>query len=393
MYADFYNLKEQPFNLTPSPRFLYLGEVHREALAVLTYGVVERKGFILLTGETGTGKSTMVQALLDNLDDNVRYVYFPNPLLSAKDLMTYLAYSAFRKRVNLRSKADFLIAFECFLKQRSLDDKNFVVIIDEAQELSLELLEEVRLLSNVGTAQKNLVNIFLVGQPELNKKLNHSRCRPLLQRISIRYHMRPLDLQGTQEYVDGALKIAGAKHGQKIFPKSVVKAIHKYSEGYPRMINILADNLLLLGYSRGVKSITPSMVKECHDDLHPDSNAVEILSERRQSAEAKKAAPRQARRYRMTAAVLILIVALLALAVSPHGRNAFWQLTGLSPDSLRPAVNKIAEQQTSAQKKIIRQIQDVSKDDSAGMQEISAGNIAKLQDVFLSAAINSNGQS
>ena len=199
MYTEFYGLKEKPFNLTPSPRFLYLGETHKEALALLTYGVVERKGFILLTGEVGTGKITMVRALLAHLDKSIQYVHISNPLLTPPAFMDYLAFCAFKKKLHFKSKADFLIEFEKFLKHCLQHQRNFVLILDEAQNFSFEVLEEIRLLSNMETADEKLINIFLVGQPELNEKLRQPRCRSLLQRISIRHHIKPLDLIGTQE--------------------------------------------------------------------------------------------------------------------------------------------------------------------------------------------------
>jgi len=269
MYTEFYNLTDKPFNLTPSPRYLYLGEVHKEALASLTYGVVERKGFIVLTGEVGSGKTTMVQALLAHLDENVETVYVSNPMLSNKDFMDYLACSAFKRKVRFKSKADFLMEFEKFLKDCLRNQRIFLLIVDEAQRLSFSLLEEIRLLSNMETADEKLINIFLVGQPELNEKLTEPRCRALLQRVSVRHHIRPLDLNETKEYLMTRLKIAGAPHGEKIFPKPTIKVIHQYSEGYPRMINILADNTLLLGYSRGKKKISPEMIKECYEDVRP----------------------------------------------------------------------------------------------------------------------------
>ncbi len=273
MYTDFYNLNEKPFNLTPSPRYLYLGDVHKEALALLTYGVVERKGFILLTGEVGTGKTTMVQALLSNLEQNVHSVYLSNPLLSKSDFMDYLAFSAFKKKVHFRSKAEFLVEFEAFLKECLQHQENFILLIDEAHRLSFELLEEVRLLSNMETAEEKLINIFLVGQPELNEKLSRPQCRALLQRISVRYHIKPLSLKETREYVKNRLYIAGARNGQKILPGITVKSVHQYAEGYPRMINILCDNALLLGYSREKHTITPGMIKECHQDLKLETGA------------------------------------------------------------------------------------------------------------------------
>jgi general secretion pathway protein A len=141
------------------------------------------------------------------------------------------------------------------------------LIIDEAQKLSFELLEEIRLLSNMETSEEKLLNIFLVGQPELNETLNQARCRPLLQRISIRYHIRALDEGATLDYISTRLKISGAEKPDAVIPRNAARTIFSYSDGYPRMINILADNALLLGYSRGVRSITPAMVKECYDDL------------------------------------------------------------------------------------------------------------------------------
>ena len=376
MYAHFYNLKEQPFNLTPSPRFLYLGEVHKEALAVLTYGVVERKGFVLLTGETGTGKSTMVHALLANLDKGVKYVYLPNPLLSAEDFMRYLALTAFDKTFSVKSKAEFLIAFEHFLRETLKHQKNFVLIIDEAQEVSLELLEEVRLLSNMGTAEKKLVNIFLVGQPELNEKLNQPRCRALLQRIGTRYHMNPLDLKGTQEYVAAALKMAGAENPQGLLPNSVVRAIHKYSEGYPRMINILADNVLLLAYSRGQRKITPSMVKECYDELRPDFSSSPSGFEELKHLERRKTAVPKGRPPLKWAALLLIITALLALSMSPDGRKVVRRLTQLIPVSYVPTPNEARQNQGPVQNRIIRRVQNEPRVVSVPVRKVSVGAIA-----------------
>ena len=320
MYTDFYNLKEKPFNLTPSPRFLYLGEVHKEALALLAYGVTERKGFILLTGEVGTGKSTMVQALLAGLDKDVQCVYISNPLFSTQDLMSYLASKTFHTRLTIKSKANFLISFEDFLRQRLQDQKNFVLIIDEAQKLSFELLEEIRLLSNMETADNKLINIFLVGQPELNDNLSQPRCRPLLQRISVRYHIRPLDLEDSQEYITTRLKIAGSENGHKIFSKSVIKAIYQYSQGYPRLINILADNSLLLGYSRGKKRLTPAIVKECYEDMKLEGSMSEEREEGRGPFEVKKVAPASSARYWRWAVVLLVILA-FAFVNTKKGQN------------------------------------------------------------------------
>lgn len=273
MYTEFYNLAEKPFDLTHSARYLYLGEVHKEALAMLTYGVMERKGFALLTGEVGTGKTTILRAMLKDLGGNVKYVHLTNPLLSPKEFMSYLTRSAFRNRISFKSKADFLLAFESFLTRCSHQRQHFLLVIDEAHKLSFDLLEEIRLLSNMETADEKLISIFLVGQPEMNRKLGDPRCRALLQRISIRYHIKPLSASETEEYITKRLKVAGAVKPDDVFPKSVRKAIHEHSRGYPRMINILSDNLLLLGYAREERKLAPAMVRECYEDLILESPA------------------------------------------------------------------------------------------------------------------------
>jgi general secretion pathway protein A len=276
MYTEFFELNEKPFELTPSSKFLYLGDIHKEALALLTYGVTEKKGFILLTGEVGTGKTTMVHALLNNLDDTVQYVHLSNPMVSPKDFLKYLAYSVLKRRFQFKTKGDLLIWFENYLKECQQKRVNFVLIIDEAQNLSYELLEEIRLLSNMENGDEKLLNIFLVGQPEFNTILNESRCRPLRQRIGISYHIRPLDENGTGEYVYRRLDLAGAKESRKLFGKEVIKALHFYSNGYPRTINVLADNLLLLGYSRNTKKLTPEMVKECYSETKYEAPKYDI---------------------------------------------------------------------------------------------------------------------
>jgi general secretion pathway protein A len=265
MYTSFYNLKEKPFELTPSPRFLYLGENHKEALALLTYGVMDRKGFVLLTGEVGTGKTTIVQTLINNLNSSSKCVYLSNPLLSSAEFLFYVA-SRLGFIPESKSKASFLVQFQAFLTEVAQNKQIVLLIVDEAQKLSFRLLEEIRLLSNMETADQKLINIFLVGQPELNEKLINQKCRPLLQRISIRYHINPLNFHETEDYIRTRLKTAGANN-PTIFSKEAIKLIHEYARGYPRMINVLCDNALLLGYSKGKRDITAGMIKECYGDL------------------------------------------------------------------------------------------------------------------------------
>lgn len=347
MYTEFFNLKEKPFNLNPSPRFLYLGESHREALNLLNYGVMERKGFILLTGEIGTGKTTMVHALLNTIDETVQYIHLSNPLLSPQEFMDYLAFSVFRKKLHFKSKTDFLLEFEEFLRQCLRDQRNAILIIDEAQKLSFELLEEIRLLSNMETGDEKLLNIFLVGQPELNDKLKTPECLPLLQRISIRYHIPPLDLEETREYVATRLRIAGAKKGDDIFPKAAVRTLYDCSGGYPRMINILADNSMLLGYSKGVRTISPNMVKECYDELNLEGS---FAKDSRSEAEPRKRkrSTYLLRHYWKWAAIILCILVMLALGMSRVGKNLVSRIGGFETESNQITADTAVNEQAPA---------------------------------------------
>jgi general secretion pathway protein A len=266
VYTEFFQLLERPFDLNPSPRFLYLGENHGMALAFLTYNLRERRGIALLTGEPGTGKTTMVHALLAKLDrDRLQAVYLSNPLLSSNEFVDYLAYSFFKKKVHFKSRAAFLSELETFLRQ-FLHHRHFILIIDEAQALSFELLEEVRLISHMEYGGEKLLNLFLVGQPEIVAKIEDPQFKDLLDQIVSRYQIAPLDLKGTEEYVNSRLRTAGASGEEDIFTEKAIQALYAYSQGYPRVINVLADNCLILGYSKGQRRITASMVAQCHGD-------------------------------------------------------------------------------------------------------------------------------
>jgi len=318
MYTKFYDLEEKPFDLSHSSRYLYLGEAHKEALAILTYGVSERKGFVLLTGEVGTGKTTIVHALLGALDKSVQVVYLANPTLSPKEFVNYITLSVFKNRIAFKSKAEFLVAFEAFLTRCSQQQRTFLLIIDEAHKLSSEVLEEIRLLSNMETAEEKLIGIFLVGQPELNRKLSNPECRALLQRIGIRYHIKPLTLKEGDEYIVKRLKVAGARKPDDIFSRAVRKAIYEYSKGYPRMINILSDNLLLLGYARGVRKLTTAMVRECFEELNPELPPVVETQGRELVAPAKESRVRESHRTGFQKWAFVGLLALILFAVSFH---------------------------------------------------------------------------
>jgi len=273
MYESFYGLKESPFNMTPDPQFLYLGENHREALAQLVYGVKEKKGFIVLTGEVGTGKTTLVHYLLDKLDgiDQTKTAFLFNPKLSVHDFFEYIL-----KDLGMdghgSTKADYLHTFQQNLLQAYENGKRVILFIDEAQGLNAELLEEIRLLSNLETSKSKLLQIVLVGQPELNKTLLQPEFRQLKQRVNLRYHLRPLSERETKEYINKRLKVAGAM--KRIFTRKAIKEVYRRSGGIPRLINILCDNSLLSGYALERKNIDKNIVKEAARDLQLEGKTI-----------------------------------------------------------------------------------------------------------------------
>ncbi len=264
MYLEFYGFAEKPFNVTPDPRFLYMSAHHQEALAILTYGVRERRGFIVLTGEVGSGKTTLVHTLLDRLEPTVRAAYLFNTSLSQADLLRYVV-EDFGVPTQATAVGDLLSDLNAWLIDRLVRGENSVLIIDEAQNLSPELLESVRLLSNLETSKEKLVQLVLVGQPELNLTLNHPSLRQLKQRISLRYHIPPLTRTETLDYIVQRLRIAGAKG--TVFTGRAIDEISGYSRGIPRLINILCDNTLLIGYANQSRMVDADAVIEAVRDL------------------------------------------------------------------------------------------------------------------------------
>jgi len=343
MYTEFFELIEKPFSLSTSPRFLYLGEKHKEALAILRYGVMERQGFVLLTGEVGTGKTTMVRALLSSLNQNVKYVHLANPLLSPREFISYLILSAFQNKIHFKTKSEFLIAFEAFLTKLQQRNMHFLLVIDEAHKLSFDLLEEIRLLSNLETAEEKLISIFLVGQPELNERLSEPRCRPLLQRISVRYHIPPLDVKETKEYVMTRLQKAGSKRAEKIFPDKTIDAIHQYSQGFPRMINILADNSLLLGYSKGESKISHGMVKSCYQDLRLGASEEKAIGAKKGVGQESGSEAGVLKQWLKWGAAVLLIAGILVFLAVRYGDRILAGFVSASVKTPKPKAAMVRE--------------------------------------------------
>ncbi len=247
MYTRFYKLSERPFELSPDLRFLYLSEKHREALAHLTYGVRERRVFVQLTGEVGTGKTTMLDALVSRLDASTKVAWLSNTTIGKTDLLRVLAWEL-GVEFKGTTKMEIMREIAAFLGQWTAQGRNAVFVIDEAQNLNLPLLEEIRLLSNLRSMGRCSLQIVLSGQPELRRKLELEQLRQLRQRISIRFNLEPLSRQETGEYIRHRLTVAGATD-LEIFDRSAIDAVYDYSKGVPRSINTVCDNALLAGYA------------------------------------------------------------------------------------------------------------------------------------------------
>jgi general secretion pathway protein A len=307
VYNAFFGLDSDPFRVNPDPRFLYLSESHREALATLIYSIQERKGFLALTGEVGTGKTTLLNAMLAKLDPGVQAAYLFNTVLGVEDFFTYLfdeldlpRVEPFRKSVALHQLNEYLI-------DRLGSGLQTVLIIDEAHNLSVDLLEEIRLLSNLETPQSKLLQIVLVGQPELDDTLNRPELRQLRQRLELRYRIRRLSADETAEYVRERLMIAGHETGD-LFTRSALRSVHRFANGIPRMMNVLCDNAMLGAFSRESLRVSAAMVKEAAQELGfaPEGPAEPVGEPRPDGTAGRWAWARWWRRKRVEAPAAVL---------------------------------------------------------------------------------------
>jgi general secretion pathway protein A len=270
MYLEFYGLREKPFEISTNSKFLWLGEKHREALSMLKYGVLDNKGFLLLTGDVGTGKTTLINALINSLGDDTIAATIPDPGLEPMEFYNFVA-NAFNMNRAFDTKGSFLVHFNQFLQQAYSGNKKVLLIVDEAQRLSPAMLEEIRLLSNIEKEDTKLVNIFFIGQNEFNRSLLRNENRALRQRITLNYHIEPLSEEEVDEYMAYRLKIAGCE--RRLFSHEAVADIHFYTEGFPRLINILSDLALLTGYVRETKEVGGDIINSCVDQLRIEAPA------------------------------------------------------------------------------------------------------------------------
>jgi general secretion pathway protein A len=264
MYLNYYQLAQKPFQINTDPAFLWFGEKHKEALATLRYGLHENKSFLLLTGDIGVGKTTVVNALLQLLDSNVTAVAIHDPGLEKLDFFNYIA-SEFDMPGNYVTKGSFINDFRKFLLNRHYQGGRVLLIIDESQLLTQELLEEIRLFSNLEKNGVKLINIFFVGQMEFNEILLRPENKAIRQRITVSYNINPLNEKETAEYIEFRLAVAGAY--RKIFDKAAIREIYNFSNGYPRLINVIADRGLLTAYIKSVRQINKAIIQECAREL------------------------------------------------------------------------------------------------------------------------------
>ncbi len=272
MYQKFFGLRDSPFNVNPDPRYLYLTKQTQEALAGLTYGIQNRKGFILLTGEVGTGKTTLLNQLLDWLRaQRLSTAFIFNSRLEVDQLFDFIM-ADFEIPCESREKSQVLLKLNAWLLDRYRAGSTAVLIIDEAQNLSTDVLEEIRLLTNLETTTQKLLQIVLSGQPELEEKLKLPQLRQLRQRITMRCRTAPLTLDETFRYVAERLRIGGA-NGEPIFSKEAVQAIHNYSRGIPRVVNSLCEHSLIDAYVDGVRPVPAQVVEEVAREFQLDEIA------------------------------------------------------------------------------------------------------------------------
>ncbi len=273
MYHEYYGLTERPFDLTPNARYLYLTPMHREALAAVQYGITSRRGIIVVTGEAGTGKTTIVRAALRALrGENVRQTYLNNPTLTREEFLQFLT-KAFRLGTDAaESKTDLLSKLTASLAKSHAAGQVTALVVDEAQSLPHQLLEEIRLLANIETSTAKLLQVVLVGQPELADRLNDTSLRQLKQRVAVRATLRPLDLRATAALIAGRIRVAGG-NPPEVFTPAAVELVYRYSGGVARTINVICDNALLSGFAAEQRPVGPVIVEEVSRDFDLVSKA------------------------------------------------------------------------------------------------------------------------
>lgn len=320
MYKRYYGLTKKPFDLMPAPDTVYKSEAHLEALSILRYGVLERKGFLLLTGDVGTGKTTLLQLLVKSMGEKVHLCMITNPALSIDDFYYYLS-AKYGLKEYTGNKAKFILEFAAFLEKCREQKERVLLIIDEAHVAPVNLLDEIRLLSNQHYQEFGVLSIFLVGQPELNERLALDRLLPLRQRIAIRFHLDSFGENDTGKYILFRLGKAGAQ-SMTLFTEEAISMIHAETRGVPRLINVVCDQALLTGFAEGAPLIDAAIIRECISDIHiPGENGSLALPELKGNNEAwtlikEKLIP--AALYSLILLALVVVSAQIYQDAAPH---------------------------------------------------------------------------
>jgi len=266
MYCTFYGFRESPFTITPNPRFLFMSDQHREAFAHLVYAVESRAGFVELTGEVGTGKTTLLRTFLNRLDsEGHRTALIFNPSLSSLELLQSVN-REFGLACEIESRMELLQVLNGFLLEQKAAGRRVVLVMDEAQNLSSEVLEQIRLISNLETETDKLIQIVLSGQPELLGVLAREELRQLNQRITVRYHLLPMDFDSTRRYIEHRMELAGCFRAAEFSP-AALKRIFSFSGGVPRLVNISCDRALLVGFTEETRLITGAMAAQAVSEI------------------------------------------------------------------------------------------------------------------------------
>lgn len=383
MYETYYNLKAMPFQITTDPRFLWLGEKHSEALATLKYGIMENKGFLLLTGDVGTGKTALINRLIKMIDVAAIVAKIPDPGLSSLDFFNFLAVE-FKMNKKFDSKGAFLIYLKNFLHKAYAAHKKVLLIIDEAQRLNHDLLEQIRLLSNIELQNRKLINIFFVGQQEFNDMLREDRNRAVRQRITVSYHISPLSEAEARKYIEHRLKVAGAN--RQIFEPDAIREIYAFSGGYPRLINIICDHALLTGYASDLQTINKKVIVECERELEipvdidlDSGNGRQPVAAPAQKTPTAQPEPARFSRMRQTsiiAAVIMLLIFGIYFFVNQRSGDApRWSMEEIAPQKYKGApspkteIGTAAESKTSEIKTVVP-IKDVPDENTGAEKQV-----------------------
>jgi general secretion pathway protein A len=319
MYCDFYQLTEPPFNVTPDPKFLYLNARYREAIASLNYGITQRKGFITLIGEAGTGKTTLLNKLLEEFDSKTKSVFIFNTNVTFEEILEYV-FAEFGLPVHNGKKLYMLQRLNTFLLEELRGSGNVALLIDEAQDLEFSVLEDLRLLSNLETAKEKILQIVLSGQPELGQKLSNPVLRQLRQRIGINCRLLPLSRDEITEYIQYRLQAAGCPD-LKLFSREAEDQIYHFSRGIPRLVNVVCDNGLVIGYALGKKRIGADVITEAAADLlSVESPSVDVHTRPVEvAAPTPPAAPHS--RWRARLGVMAVVVVAMVVGLLSVGRT------------------------------------------------------------------------